>query len=1392
MQRSFEDITICSSIGNSSWLQPVALARPEFGTGSFPCKSWSSASWQQGLNAENGLVFIEGMMIARITRPRYLLLENVIGLVHHPHFPTIKMVIHHAGYRLVHSEQINASDRLPVKRARWIAILQRYEDTPAEHTWNTWQGGNNSNAMNWDVLVPTERSRLTSLEIPLDTQNMYYDAEYLPKGLTTEERADPKSYRLPRLTKKLPTFLSMYTRQHELPENLLKERGLLGHFIKEHDTIRWIKVTEEAYMHNLTDALVLPHPTAAIYQHLGNCIVPHHAVLALANMYQMMNLDDNTWNVQELILKLEETRLRASKSNIVFDDLAVYMGTREQCEARHKAFQLLMSVFQWHGEYNPTIPDDSYFHPQKGKCLWHTMAPDPHMQIPRTVPFTDEQIATSHAQAAICEHDENTQVVFPTLMGVDDADDEHSASEQECAMTEIDETMQCNPSNFVTITVQHATREETFLVHKHMEWGTLLDLWNHEFLPGTGPTNEIGQTSDTVFQHDPVHSATLVREEASNCILMHSVYASDIIIMVKTDNSTYMYPAAMGSTWDEVNARYPELASFATDVFGQYSPKEKHTHSTMLHAPLPVEKIVFVEDIQTAIRHVQMLSWKEHDSLMVELNGSTDHLAAVATLWRIALNRDWQKLHGRTISFEPLTSTKAQLHFKPMPGYTATPISIFRTAVCCRLFQTAMQMHSHDSPAAFLRFKYGTRHILILPAHEELPFGQVYAIVEHTLQLLYPGQKEYMRMITCGKLISHQLQLRDLPRKDYQTTAEIAVHFVYKLSGGGPADGNRHEHAQSIRASCATMLLQHGLSLDKVPLAVQTLIKKYGLPQIQDLVHNKQPAKATEEQFRHMCDENDIALPMSNMKQQHSKLAHQTAARSAKANKNVDINNYQLQQGFFLLADKSPCPLHSNFSPHKPGVTMLSPAQAEKWQQATSLSPDEAAIFVVGEPGPLAKHPKATQIIAPALNSSGNRVLLGGILIQLGEKDVLTIGTAAEDEKLEIRETQVCSITLWQTDFSPTEWKKCCEAPVKFSKQLLDEDNMGHVIKNPFGRAYRNGTQPCPPNDATSIQYHSEIWIKDLKQVLRRSGYNRVFITPKDATGRPSTYWKPIWVDAPRSSLEARTATQPGMAGFIRGNRITGVRVETSCYADCWKLLKPDAPLPRLHSASRRFKIQPFPFGMDVDIIQEWLDRNQWDAQPVKPAGAKAWIIATDADPPQGILHFNNQPLLIKEIQERGRGQQVGLIAGPPSRPNAQSSKEEGPTNVFRQGDPFLDPWTRPSPAASTAGPSTKRFDHQEQRLDALEQNLRTMQTQVQQANTEQQTRITNLEGVVHQQAVQTQAAFQTMQTDFDNTLRQALATQENRLATSMAEIKQLLLRRDKRKSTSESDEDLG
>lgn len=92
-------------------------------TGGFPCQAFSSLGRKKGFADDRGQMFFRIMDIVRIKRPRYILLENVRGLISHDNGNTLKVILsqlENGGYNVSYTV-LNAADfGIPQNRRRII------------------------------------------------------------------------------------------------------------------------------------------------------------------------------------------------------------------------------------------------------------------------------------------------------------------------------------------------------------------------------------------------------------------------------------------------------------------------------------------------------------------------------------------------------------------------------------------------------------------------------------------------------------------------------------------------------------------------------------------------------------------------------------------------------------------------------------------------------------------------------------------------------------------------------------------------------------------------------------------------------------------------------------------------------------------------------------------------------------------------------------------------------------------------------------------------------------------------------------------------------------------------------------------------------------------------
>lgn len=320
------DITIHGDICHLRCQQALSMLGAHIWTFSFPCKSWSSSGYAKGFRDQNGKVFAHGMCLAKQMRPKLILLENVKNFTKHDQFTLLKEFIQWCGFRVVIDGIFDADAKLPVKRPRWLAILQRIEDDQIKAKWESWGPPNQSTPQSWDAWIHMTDQDAREFQLTKEEAHMYLSTQLLPKYAPAQSANNMLKYRVPPLSMKLPTFMAAYGYHHQMPRELLESDGLHGHFLMEQGCLRWWSPLEVALLHFHKDPLALLKPKKLAWQTLGNCITVHHALFVLLHGMQMLFDPRADFQFQSVFQQLEGLKLNASEVQIAQDQFAWYMN----------------------------------------------------------------------------------------------------------------------------------------------------------------------------------------------------------------------------------------------------------------------------------------------------------------------------------------------------------------------------------------------------------------------------------------------------------------------------------------------------------------------------------------------------------------------------------------------------------------------------------------------------------------------------------------------------------------------------------------------------------------------------------------------------------------------------------------------------------------------------------------------------------------------------------------------------------------------------------------------------------------------------------------------------------------------------------------------------------
>ena len=370
----------------------------------------------------------------------------------------------------------------------------------------------------------------------------------------------------------------------------------------------------------------------------------------------------------------------------------------------------------------------------------------------------------------------------------------------------------------------------------------------------------------------------------------------------------------------------------------------------------------------------------------------------------------------------------------------------------------------------------------------------------------------------------------------------------------------------------------------EVAPTTETIMSKVGLKQT-TAITQLPPGKQRVDSLLKICDDCGLTPP-PKMTRAVAKTAQagETRARK-KIVVQIDPNEYQIEPSFFLAQNDQPLMQQKEIRHKSTGVVMLSYESAAPWiAEGQRITADELAMIIPGQheiQGSL----KHEIMNIPCKDSAMRPVILKATVVQLGEKCVKTM--TSEKPAIDEMDCTTIAITLWKEDWQTEEWSHIVDHPFAFVRQTLASQGHDEILQATWGRSLRNQKQQTTSQHATSLQFHATIQTDKLRALLTTSGFNKIWITPKDRMGRLDSTWRVIWIEGSLPHLNSLASKTNGCAGLVKNRTSMGLRFSAVEFDQAWGVLFPGKPTPKPHDVNMLFHAQSLPYGCNADMPQK-------------------------------------------------------------------------------------------------------------------------------------------------------------------------------------------------------------
>ena len=505
------------------------------------------------------------------------------------------------------------------------------------------------------------------------------------------------------------------------------------------------------------------------------------------------------------------------------------------------------------------------------------------------------------------------------------------------------------------------------------------------------------------------------------------------------------------------------------------------------------------------------------------------------------------------------------------------------------------------------------------------------------------------------------------------------VTIFPETRGGGAKD----EKYAACQTQLAKEFLERGLQLSDASTVVDRLLPQAGLARVQRVLALSHPENRWQ-QLQALCRQFEVVIPVTPSRVQlaQQRVKAKAKARSSASQQNIKAGAFRLQEHFFRNADGSPAKVLHQVSPGCSGVVLLDPEEATPHLGLRTM--DELGVFVLGHSCPKPDACKGVCAV-PATNTLGEPVLLKACLHQLGDRLITFQCKHAADVATET--AHCCAFTAYQDEWTDAEWGAMTANPVRKTLEIWRQVGVDNPFTSPWGRSLRDQVDSSSGPGCATLQFHARVCRSQLDHLLQKSGHNRIFVTPKNWTGELLSGFSVIWVPSGREELAAAAMGVKEQCGLVRSRNRLGVRVPDSAYEQAFKQLRPGATAPARLKITETFRLSGVPPGLRAEDVEAWSKAVSWPVRPLRPLGPRQWIVGASSDPPEGILSFNDQPVLVQHAAPKASRAPVVCAGRVPPGPTPAAAQQDDP---WAQSDPWSKylQKRRPTEASVAKGPS--------------------------------------------------------------------------------------------------------
>eukprot|EP00435_Cladocopium_sp_Y103_P033234 s2908_g8.t1 len=1077
------NVAIHADVTARAWVPQVAAWRPDIAVISAPCGPWSKAGQESGFFSPCGLLFSEAIAQLRWIRPKVILIENVPGFMTHAHSQLILKQLQAAGYRIRWSRAIDASAWTCVSRNRWLCMATLLHDPIVQfERFDMWPASTQHTPQEMDTILHLPDHVLSKLHVTEDIRKVSSKAEYLPLGQRNMIMPDANAVWKSRCytsEQTLPTFMASYGSQHAIAHEHLRKKGCYAHYFQPDDSpARFWHPAEIALHHLVWEAISTSADLRLSWQIEGNQIAVPHAALMICNALNALPTRHPPIAIHQLFHALWDHRLKASE--LVFK--------------HHELFDICHHIHC--NRFDETAlghVQDLLINIKQGTC---------HAQVMWTLTqglFTQDEWLTMSGNRVLSP--------LPSLISVPSTEEDN-------------ESLTAPFATMLAGRVNHEDHESTFWFQHDIALNDFTHVWSQD--PDIATCHARWLTNAETADTGKSVEINPCRED------MHDIADSlSRVVAYCQDGQLSLYRATSGASFQDCLNEWA-LPAPLHDQFGALPLTQQPFSDTLLlppcadtYSPFQMPAIV-MSAFQTLTEF--STKWDLTTGIFTILGqGCNSSATTMSEFWASLIPCDRLMHIGLKVQADK-TEGYFQIKFIPTGRTCPMPPGQFWLLLAAAAARAMLAGFRDDGGIPF-QLKWLSRPLWKGCIAATTTMEQLETVLNWTLHCCLDSARP--RLICNGRQNFHTT-IAELAQ---QSPGDVVkCHIVTSLHGGGAKELNRVQ----VKNSIAATLLESGYALSQVQEIVEAVLTKAGLKKAMS-VARLPGGQDRNKQTLQLCKDCHVSMPEPMSKQPHQSAHAQATGQKVKRPTLIPPvpADYTVVPGFLCNQDAAETKQIPQITSASTGVCLVDAETAKPWLRENQLiSKDELALFIIDTQKPDTDL-EVQQILMPCTNRQDQQVIMSGFLVQLGEKQVVVKEIASQ--QVDLKQCQVAALTVWRDEWTDQEWKGFLKSTNSTFRQSLGDDGDEEAIPSIWGRSLRAKGKPASDQNAESIQVHCTVSQDASDRLLSRSGFCKVYVTPKAENGRSSEDYKIIWLKGDLAHITAQAAKTTSCAGLIRG-----------------------------------------------------------------------------------------------------------------------------------------------------------------------------------------------------------------------------------------------------------------